>query len=437
MLREMNHRHPVVFLLALAGAGCASDLPTAVTPARPAEIAPALANAWRDWPIASVAIELTAPPDAPPITAQRALGGAGADTAYDIWPLREGGYVITGSTTSHERDDLELFVVRIDPSGAPVWSHVFGGPGVEIGFAVRAQSDGTIVVAGWTHSFGAGAGDFLLLGIDGQGELRFAHTYGAEGEERATSLAVTRSDEVLLIGETYSHGDDARFLLVGTDSLGNRMFERTYNDGPLHDRGLAIVVNDDMLLLVGNAMDATSGSRATVSDGLAFGLDRRSGAERWRLVVDSGEHDIFHHAAPLADGEYLISGYTRGFDARGVNDMLLVKVDERGNQSELRLLGGDGADHNIMARADERGGAVLAGYTTSFGAGDWDAHVSRIASDLSVVWEHAWGGPGADAATSVVPKASGSIAVIGYTESFGDGARDILFFSIGQDQSKR
>lgn len=394
-------------------------------------VAADLAAAWRDWPLQSAEVELKATAGAPAPVAQRVLGGTGQDSAYDIWPLRDGGYVLTGSTTSHEGDGLDLFLVRVDASGHPLWSRVFGGDGVEIGFAVRTLSDDTIVVTGWTHSFGAGAGDFLLLGVAADGQLAFAHTFGGAAEERGTSMTVTAADELLLIGETYSHGEgDARFLLIRTDRRGRILSQQTYDSGPLHDRGLAIVATGEDLLLVGNAMDAQSGSRATVSNGLAFKVDQRTGQEHWRLEFDSGAHDIFHHAAALSGGRYLLTGYTRGLGASGENDMLLLPVDADGRRGEPTLLGGRGADHNIIARADERGGVLLAGYTTSVSAGSWDAYVARIGDDLDVAWEHAWGGLNDDGATSVVAHPAGTVAVTGYSESFGAGGRDILFFTI-------
>lgn len=383
-------------------------------------------------PVRSRTVSLQPSPGAPTLHVQRAFDGGGEDQAYDIWPAPGGGYVITGSTEDPRTEDVDLLVLRLDDAGELVWARTFGGPRLEIGFAVRTLGDGSIVVAGWTHSTGAGAGDVYVLGLSGDGEVRFERTFGGAGEERATALTATRDGGVAILGESYSHGaGDARFYLVKLDAGGQMEWERTYDGGPLHERGLAILENDDGYLLVGNSMDSRSGSTATVSDGYAVRTNQQ-GDEVWSRRYGGDAHDIFHHAAPLGPDRYLLTGYTRGFGARGENDIWLVTVDGAGETVRSRLLGGEGADHNIIARASGDGAVYLAGYTRSRGAGGWDAQVIRVDGTADVVWDHVFGGTGDDGAVSLVPLDGGGLAVAGYTRAQVGAASDILFLVLGE-----
>ncbi len=414
---------PAVFAAAvfaaavLASAGC-----SATTTAAAAEVAP--------WPANSTDVVLRHASDAPRVVVQRAFGTSGDDTAYDLWPVPDGGWVVVGSTQIPAQQNLDVVVLRLSEAGDLVWARTYGGADLEIGFAVRTLDDGGFVVAGWTKSFGAGAGDFYLLGLDFDGGVRFEKTFGGPGEERAVALTVTDDGRVAVLGESYSApGGDSQFYLVVTDAQGELVWERTYDDGPLNGRGLCVLDLGDGFLLVGNSMDTTSGSTATRSDGFAVRTDS-VGNLLWSRRYGGEAHDIFHHAVALDDERIVFTGYTRGFDARGRNDLWTVVVDAQGTPLEQAVFGGDDADHNVNARPAPGGGAYLAGYSRSTGAGAWDAQIVRLDATGRHVWSHVYGEADNDGAVALAALGHRGLAVVGYTASFGAGARDILFFTL-------
>lgn len=432
MYEHLRHRAATaaVLLAVSSSMGCGAGVTTNDEPARAAGSSPPAGHDFTSLPASQWRpqvhdLALAGPQDAPPLRQQRAFGGPRDDMAYDIWPAGDGGYLITGSTANEAPGDLDLVVLKLDRFGNVAWGWRIGGPRLEIGFAVRTLSDATVVVAGWTHSVGAGAGDFLLLGFARDGSPLFRHTFGGAGEERATALLTFADDTIALFGESYSHGaGDGRFYLVRTDARGNLLWERTYDSGPLHDRGLALIEHGDGLLLAGNSMDARSGSRATVSDGYAVHVDGR-GEEVWARHYGGDAHDIVHHVAPLSDGEALLSGYTRGHGASGENDIWLVRIDRDGRELDNRVLGGAAADHNIVARRVAEG-VLLAGYTRSAPHGGWDAELVLLDDGLQTRFDHAWGGAGDDGATAAIAEPDGAYAITGYTASGGAGGNDIL-----------
>ncbi len=373
----------------------------------------------------------SAQPGAPALLVQTAYDGGGTDTAYDIWRAPDGDYVITGSTQHATRGDHDVVVLKVSPEGAVRWARTLGGPDLDIGFAVRVADSGDIFVAGWTRSNGAGAGDFYLVSLTSAGRVRFERTFGGPGEERATSLAITREGHLAMIGESYSYGDgDSRFYLVLADTTGDLLWEKTYDGGPLHERGLALIELEDGFLLAGNSMDARSGSIATISDGFAVRTDR-SGGELWRNRYGGDAHDIVHHVARLAGDRFLLTGYTRGFDARGESDIWLVGINADGQTEFIRTTGNSGADHNILARSDAGGNVWLAGYSRSV-AGDWDASISMLDAAGAMRWSHTYGAAGDDGATSLFgPDRHGRLAIAGYTQPRPDASRDILFMVLG------
>src|SRR5689334_12508218 len=70
------------------------------------------------------------------------------------------------------------------------------------------------------------------------------------------------------------------------------------------------------------------------------------------------------------DGGYVIAGSSSSFGA-GLNDMFLMKVDSLGNPQWQRTFGGSGVDKGYSLDITSDSGFVICGYTSSIGAGGY------------------------------------------------------------------
>jgi len=126
-----------------------------------------------------------------------------------------------------------------------------------------------------------------------------------------------------------------------------------------------------------------------------------------------------------SDGGYIMAGRTRSFGAGGV-DVFLIKTDEFGNLQWAKAYGRTGADLAFSVQQTSDGGYIVAGYTTSFGAGGADFFVVKTYANGNIQWAKTYGGTGADTAWSVQQTSDGGYIVAGYTTSFGAGNNDIF-----------
>jgi hypothetical protein len=127
-----------------------------------------------------------------------------------------------------------------------------------------------------------------------------------------------------------------------------------------------------------------------------------------------------------SDGGYIVAGYTYSFGAGGY-DILLIKTDANGDVEWAKTYGGTSDnDYAYSVQQTSDGGYILAGYTASFGAGDLDIFLIKTDANGNIQWAKTYGGTNEDRAYSVQQTSDAGYIVAGYTSSFGAGGYDIF-----------
>lgn len=125
----------------------------------------------------------------------------------------------------------------------------------------------------------------------------------------------------------------------------------------------------------------------------------------------------------------LIGGFSDGFDDED-GDGWLVELDPAGRFVSQGTLGGKGAEMILDLVVLDDGGIVGTGWTQSAGAGGYDVWCFRLTADRDVVWSYAYGGDGAEQGWSITPTTNGNFVVAGGTTSFGAGGSDLWILEI-------
>ena len=143
----------------------------------------------------------------------------------------------------------------------------------------------------------------------------------------------------------------------------------------------------------------------------------------WTRTYGGSDDDWAYSVQQTADGGYIVAGYTYSFGA-GDDDFYLVKTNSQGDTLWTRTYGGSGDDEAYSVQQTADGGYIVAGYTSSFGAGSGDFYLVKTNSQGDTLWTRTYGGSGYDGAYSVQQTADGGYIVAGYTGSFGAGSDD-------------
>jgi hypothetical protein len=149
----------------------------------------------------------------------------------------------------------------------------------------------------------------------------------------------------------------------------------------------------------------------------------------WIKTYGGAANDGFRSAIPTADGGAIAVGYTHSMGPADVN-MYAVRTDANGDTVWTRAYGGAGMDYAYDVCDAHTGGHVIAGYTTSGGAGHEDVYVVRIDAAGDTVWTRTYGGSEPDEGYSVCATSDGNYVVAGRTDSYGSGFNDLYLVKI-------
>jgi hypothetical protein len=285
------------------------------------------------------------------------------------------------------------------------WERNYGGTANDLGRSVHQTFDGGYIIAGWTYSFGAGGADVYLIKTDASGDTAWARTYGGPLFEDGYYVAQTSDSGYIIVGSTTSYGAGSNDVyLIKTDASGDTVWTRTYG-GSNVDQGNSVLQTSDGYVIAGWSMSYGAGG----SDVYLIRTDA-SGDTLWTKTFGGSSHDYSHSIAQTRDGGYVLAGWTNSFGA-GNYDVFLIKTDASGDTVWTRTYGGTSEDYGIFVAPTADSGCVIAGLTSSFGAGGYDIYLIKTDTRGDTVWTKTYGSPSADWGYCVAQTSDGGYAV--------------------------
>lgn len=207
---------------------------------------------------------------------QKKYGGGGYEYLRKIKKTTDGGYILTGDTTSSDGNitgnngGKDLWIVKIDENGNILWQNNFGGTLDDYSKDIIEDLEGNFIVVGETYSFdldaaenhsNAGLRDYFVVKINNQGQKIWSRCYGGGNNEHARAIVQTSSGEYVIIGESYSsdgqpsnnHGSADFWLIKIKPSDGNLIWEKNFG-GTGHDEPNSLIeCFDNDFIIAGNA----------------------------------------------------------------------------------------------------------------------------------------------------------------------------------------
>jgi len=144
----------------------------------------------------------------------------------------------------------------------------------------------------------------------------------------------------------------------------------------------------------------------------------------WQKAYGESKKDIAYDSIGLENGGALIVGMTKSW-GHGKSDMLIVKIDKKGNPQFRFTYGGKKNDEARAITKTSDGKFVVVGSSDSYTEyGDKDVYVVKFDKNGKKLWGKTFGGDRDDEAYDVIATKNGGVIVVGYTESYGQGYKD-------------
>jgi hypothetical protein len=347
------------------------------------------------------------------ITWRRTYGGFDAEQAASVRQVDGGGYIMAGTSGGFGNGSSDIYVVRIDELGVPIWTRTYGGPGAETGVACREVQDG-FVVAGSTALGPNGGYDMMLVRTDQNGVPTWERFYGTDNWDLLNAIDVL-DDGFVLGGISYGSGFPmGGAQIIRTDDDGLEVWSRTIGGAHRVECHGIKATSDGGFIVVGK-----SGSDDRMDNGFFTKLDG-SGNEVWTTFVGGDSTDVLNSVIEADGTGYVAIGSTESEIT--TRQIYLVKVDLDG-ELEWEQFIGNVADAGGTEVARGHGNEfVFTGYNT-LNLGNRDMILTR--TDLGGWFQNGFNyGNGRPAdGYSVDITDDGGYVVAGWLEEVGPGIR--------------
>jgi len=362
---------------------------------------------------------------------QRAYGGPEGDWATSIEAAEPMGYIVSATTNSFGAGESDLWLLKLDPSGAVEWQKTYGGPSTEFSGSIERAREGGYILGSETYSFDLGNGDFWVVKVDAAGAVEWQKAFGLDTGNENTDYApyVLQTEEggYIVAGESApvpSGNLDAWVLKL--DSAGAIQWQKRYNT--IGDYRVSSIWETPGPggYMVSGRKGALVGLNP-IGDGWLMKLDG-SGDLEWQNLYGGGEemnYDTIFSAGPAFDGGAVAAGTTETFGA-GERSLWVLKVDENGSIPDCPIVDAwSGSTEETFEIGIDSSATVT---DTSVAPVDTSAAVQDTVSDeedvctppveeLFVLWERTIGGSGNDVAFDMLEAEDGGFVLAGYSSS--------------------
>ncbi len=310
----------------------------------------------------------------------RTYGGDNFGFGYSVQQTTDEGYIITGIINTVANWD-DVYLIKTDSMGDTIWTTTYGGISDDQGYSVQQTADGGYIVTGYTSSYGTGEDNVCLIKTNGSGDTLWTRTYGGDSTSHGNAVRQTSDGGYIVAGYTNSFGAGLNDVyLIKTDSLGDTLWTRTYG-GIENDVGNSVQQTSDGGYIITGYTD----SYGVWSNDVYLIKTDSLGDTLWTRTYGSIRGDYGESVQQTSDGGYIVVG---GGTSDFYGDIYLIKTDSLGDTLWTRTYGGsEGADAGFSVQYTTDGGYIVVGYTCSSNIENADVYLIKIKPEGSGIEE--------------------------------------------------
>ncbi|MTI32962.1 caspase family protein [Xanthovirga aplysinae] len=251
---------------------------------------------------------------------QKTYGGKGWEHGQDVIKTRDGGFLISGFSTTRAKGLRDLFLLKIDENGEKKWERTYGG--VHFDFAQCAVEDrvGGFYVLGNTESKGNGRFDTWLLKTDSEGLLEWEKTFGADKWDIGKKLLQTDKGDLYIVGRTQREGNPDIWV-IQTNPQGEIQWEQQFGGAEKDIMNDALVTGENGLLLAATTYDQEKKPKSWIIQ-----LDKNGQILRQKFIK-TGNNLQIRNLKETSNGDFLLIGNIHLAESH-IEQIFLYKITE-------------------------------------------------------------------------------------------------------------
>jgi len=344
---------------------------------------------------------------------ERTYGGTSDDYAESVQETSDGGYMVAGRTHSFGAGNVDVYLIKTGAQGETLWTRTYGGPGYDWCHSAQQTADGGYIATGGTAVGAPEPHDVYLTRTDARGDTLWTRTYGGPDNEQGYSVQQTSDGGYIIGGSTSSFSLAGGVYLIKTDAYGDTLWTRTHG-GDQCDEGYSVRQTTDGGYIVAGWTASFGGKIHAV---YLVRTDAQ-GDTLWTRTYGGPDEDIGNSVQQTTDGGFVVAGERSG-------DVYLIKTDATGDTLWTKTYGGTSNDGGSSVWQTADSGYIITGYTQSFGAGDDDVYLIKTNALGDTLWTRTFGGTNKDGGFSIGLTSDTGYIIAGWTVSASAGARDV------------
>jgi hypothetical protein len=260
----------------------------------------------------------------------------------------------------------------------------------------------------------------LIVSINAQST--FQKTFGGSNTDAAGSVLLTKDGGYIIAGNTSSYGEGSSDIyLIKTNSVGDTIWTRTFGGSDFEACTSIALTSDGGFILTGSTKSFGAGNLDVILLKVSS-----SGSLLWSKTFGGIEVDFGNELIQTQDGGFLIAGETSSYGSGGY-DAYIIKTDQNGNPIWSKTFGGVLSDGVYSIQQTNDNGFVIVGYTRSFGSGVQDVLLLKTDQIGNLIWSKTFGAIGSnqEVGHSIKQTRDNGYVICGYTNSYGAGGYDV------------
>ncbi len=351
---------------------------------------------------------------------QRVMGGDKDDNNYSIDRTLDGGFILTGYTTSYGSGGEDAYLIKTNALGAVEWTKAYGSKANEIGWSVKATQDSGFIVCGTSGSSGIAKG--FVFKADKSGSIVWNTEITSDSIADIYNVFLSKFGGIYAVGYASTDSNGADMFVTKLNSAGNVQWSRKYGS-PGDEEAYAITEDDKgYLAIVGyTSYDSTTegGNNAIFGDAdIAVAIIDSFGTLKALKNYGSIDKELGWDIKPYGKDQYAIVGWTKNFPF-GNNDAFVMFIDTVGNYKSVYGYGTGGDDRVFDLEVNTDGSMIVTGYLQPDG-GNRDVMVLNINSKGNLTNYAILGGSEDDGhwPSDAIRTRDGGYAILSTTQSF-------------------